>query len=165
MWAEVEPAMNLSVRDLCWRPYPGHPHGCPNYGRRPTCPPQAPIFWSVLDRRAPVWAIWTTFDLGAHVERMRARHPGWSWRQLVNCLYWQGGARAALRRECERFLQRVPTADWIVWTPEACGIDVTATMARVGEVLEWPPRTVTYQVALGGRVLCSLSRTSNGQQR
>jgi hypothetical protein len=27
---------------LCRLPYPNHPKGCPNYGKRALCPPKAP---------------------------------------------------------------------------------------------------------------------------
>jgi hypothetical protein len=36
--------------------------------------------------------------------------------------------------------------------PEAMGVVVTETMANVGIKLEWPPKTVTYQVALAGKL-------------
>jgi hypothetical protein len=32
--------------------------------------------------------------------------------------------------------------------PEAHGLNVTATMKSIGIELEWPPKTVTYQIAL-----------------
>jgi len=34
--------------------------------------------------------------------------------------------------------------------PEAMGINITATMAQAGIMLEWPPESVTYQIALAG---------------
>jgi hypothetical protein len=37
-----------------------------------------------------------------------------------------------------------------VTCPEACGVDVTATMASIGVALEWPPVSTAYQVALVG---------------
>jgi len=147
--ALVTPVLDPKVRALCARPYPGHPHGCPNVGQRDTCPPQARLLQELLDLDRPVWAVWSSFDLGAHVERMRAAHPGWSDRQLVNCLYWQGGARKVLRGEIDTF-SRLRPGLLVLKCPEACGLVVTPTMASIGVELQWPPRTIAYQVALAG---------------
>ena len=145
----VRPVIDEKARVLCLRPYPGHPHGCPNWGKRPACPPAAPLFQDVLDLDGPVHAAYSTFDLAAHVARLRIRHPSWSERRLRCCLYWQGTARKRLRGIVEAFLSEHPT-HITVYCPEACGVDVTATMAAIGIRLEWPPRRVAYQVALIG---------------
>jgi len=130
-------------------PYPGHPKGCPNWNRRATCPPQAPLLTDLLDLARPVYCVFNRFDLGAHVDRMRRRHPDWSGRQLRCCLYWQGTARKQLRQKVSSLLVREPSL-LPVYVPEACGVDVTATMASLGIKLEWPPVKVAYQVALVG---------------
>jgi hypothetical protein len=80
---------------------------------------------------------------------MREKHPDWSERQLRCCLYWQGTARAALRRKIEAFLAGQPGL-LAITCPEACGVDVTATMSSLGIELEWPPVSVAYRVALVG---------------
>jgi hypothetical protein len=146
------------VRSLCARPYPGHPKGCPNVGQRDTCPPRARLLQELLDLDRPVYAVWSSFDLGVHIERMRLAHPVWSDRQLVNCLYWQAGARKVLRGEIDAFLREHPelarpgltVSGCVLTCPEACGVNVTATMATLGVELQWPPKTITYQVALAG---------------
>ncbi|NIN69704.1 MAG: hypothetical protein GTO63_34475, partial [Anaerolineae bacterium] len=74
-FAKVIPVLNPEVRDLCTRPYHGHPKGCPNYGKRPSCPPAAPLLGEVLDLDHAVYAVWNRFDFAGHVARMRARHP------------------------------------------------------------------------------------------
>ena len=130
-------------------PYPGHPRGCPNWNRRATCPPQAPLLHDVLDLKRPVHCVSNAFDLAAHVARMRARHPDWSYRKLVCCLYWQGAARKRLRERVSDFLAHHPGCI-VLYCPEANGVDVTATMAAIGVDLEWPPVSVAYQVALVG---------------
>lgn len=66
------------------------------------------------------------------------------------CLYWQPTARKQLRAEIARFKFMEQPRYKVVTCPEACGVNVTATMAFIGHVLEWPPTTVTYQVALAG---------------
>ena len=168
-YAVVNPVIEPMVRTLCTRPYPGHVRGCPNHGKRSTCPPHAPMLGDVLDLDRTVWAVWTTFDLAAHVAKMRAKHPKWSERQLRCCLYWQGGARKRLKIEVAKSwvmivsrciadhyigddVDRKPPQRPIhgIFCPEAMGVNVTATLAGVGVELEWPPVHVTHQVALVG---------------
>lgn len=102
-----------------------------------------------MDLSQPTWVVWSTFDLGGHVRRMQAKHPDWSDRQLRCCLYWQPRARKILGCAVVDFLVEHPGLH-VLWTPEACGVNVTATMAKAGEILEWPPRETTYQVVVAG---------------
>jgi len=151
---EVIPVCDPSwARALCLRSYPGHPKGCPNHGKRDTCPPRAPLLGDVIDLAQPVLAIFNAFPLGEHVARMRRKHRKWSKRQLYCCLYWQGTARKQLRQRIAAFRER-HYGDGIQWRvltcPEACGCNVTETMRRVGIELEWPPNRIAYQVALAG---------------
>jgi hypothetical protein len=104
----------------------------------------------VLDLERPVYAVWNIFDLKSHVDKRRSKHPNYSWRQLVNCLYWQGTARKALRHKIKDALDIIDEPMMVLMCPEACGVNVTATMKSLGHNLEWPPKTVTYQVALIG---------------
>ena len=152
-WATVTPIVKHAVRSLCYRPYPGHPRGCPNYGKLARCPPQAPLATEVIDLTKTVWAIWVTFDLEAHAARMVEKHPGWSDRQARNCLYWQPGQRKKLREELAAFdhsRARGPVPLKLLGCPEAAGIDVTATMQSAGITLEWPPIRLAYTVVLVG---------------
>jgi predicted metal-binding protein len=145
----VSPVLDPSVRGLCCRPYPLHPKGCPNFGQRATCPPQAPLFVSVYDAARPVWAVVNEFDLGGHVERMRAAHPNWSDRQLRCCLYWQRGARKQLQRKVMAACCTLDEGTYgVEFCPEAMGVNVTATLAAEGITLEWPPVRIARQVAL-----------------
>ncbi len=145
----VDPVIRPEVRGLCARPYAGHPAGCPNWGARDTCPPAARPLGEVLDLARPVWAIWNRFDVAGHAARMRRRHPDWSHRQVICCRYWQPTARAQLRRRVRAFVAEHPALA-VLYTPEACGVDVTATLSSVGVTLEWPPVQWTHQVALAG---------------
>jgi hypothetical protein len=158
-WIKVrELALDYSVRRLCKKPYPGHPKGCPNYAKRADCPPRAKQLTEVLDLSQPLYLVYNRFNLGDHVFQLKGRHPKWSDRQLYCCLYWQGMARKELRLQVSELLSDLiqfsdfgPGDDPVVlYTPEACGVDITATMASVGITLEWPPRTYAYQVALIG---------------
>lgn len=134
--------------ELCRLKYPNHPYGCPNYGRKVGCPPTA-TFLKMLIYPSPIYIIWNIYPFGRHVQKMKLRHPEWSERQARCCLYWQGTARKQLRVKVGEFLLVHPDMR-IVWCPEASGVNVTKTMASVNEILEWPPKTIAYQVVLAG---------------
>jgi len=147
--ALVDPVVDHDVRHLCFRPYPGHPNGCPNFDTTVRCPPQAPYIEDILDFERPIYAVWNIFDFARHVARMKQRHPNWSERQAACCLYWQGTARAMLAEKLRAFRRDHP-GTIVIQTPEALGVNVTATMQSLGVTLEWPPKTITFQVALVG---------------
>lgn len=133
---------------LCCNPYPNHPRGCPNYGKKKGCPPQQKLFFSVFD--SDFYLIYTEFNLATHVRKMKKKHPNWTGRQQYCCLYWQGTARKNLRKEIEKFKTLIP-GHYITTCPEAMGVNVTDLMNdNAGIELEWPPKTTTYQVAIAG---------------
>ncbi len=141
----------LSSRSLCTREYKNHKHGCPNYGKRPDCPPDAPMFDEVFDIKQPIYAIFCTFDLEQHVKKMREKHPQWTEAQLSNVLYWQGTARKHLRDNINSFVANYREEGYYVTTsPEAMGVNVTETLKRAGITLEWPAKEVVYKVAMAG---------------
>jgi len=37
----IKPVIDMKVRDLCQKPYHGHPKGCPNYNHKKGCPPNS----------------------------------------------------------------------------------------------------------------------------
>jgi len=148
-WLPVPPVIKSSVRKLCLTPYHNHPKGCPNYGKKEGCPPAAKMIGDVLDLGRSIYVIYNIFPFGRHVRFMRKRHPEWTKYQLRCVLYWQGTARRQLKNEIGRFLQEFPKMTVVV-TPEACGVNVTATMKKAGIELEWPPKRFAYQVALAG---------------
>ena len=145
----LEPAL---VRAACMKPYPNHPHGCPNYGKRASCPPQAPILDHTFDLSKPIYAIVNIFPLGEHRRRMAAKHPDWSERQLICCLYWQPKARRQLMdRILDWQAKREDGHRWHpVLCPEAQGVNLTRTLSNAGFDLEWPPQERVCQVALLG---------------
>lgn len=164
----VHPVIDYSVRGICVRPYPGHPKGCPCFKKKDGCPPGAPKFDEYFDVGQPIFAIVNRFDLGSHRERMRTAHPQWSERQLVNCLYWQAGARKQLRLKIEAFLRDHPNYEANIY-PEAMGVNITKTLKHAGLILEWPPDRYAHQIALAGilwrpeRWRKSLQRPTPGQ--
>lgn len=145
----VQPVIDYNVRSLCIKPYPGHSKGCPNFGKKQGCPPGAAKFDEVYDLSKPVYAIINKYDFKAHTERMRQLHPAWSDKQVRCCLYWQPAARKQLVIATKSFLEK-HKGYHVETCPEAMGINITSTLATVGIVLEWPPETITYQVALAG---------------
>lgn len=131
---------------LCRSPYAGHPKGCPNFNTRGCCPPVVRRMDEIADLRHRAVAVVNDFDLAAHVAKMKAKHPKWTDRQARCCLYWQGTARNQLFRKCGEALQRWPRR-MVVPTPEAHGVNVTATLRQIGIELEWPPVRIVRQVA------------------
>ena len=140
-----------STRSKCLLPYRNHKKGCPNYGKRKDCPPFAPLFKDVFDVTKPVYGIYSIFDLRAHVEKMKAKHPSWTEAQLRNLLYWQGTARKELRIKINEFNNLYKVKGYSVTTsPEAMGIDVTTTFKNIGIELEWPVINNIYKIAVAG---------------
>lgn len=140
------------IRKLCSRPYQNHPKGCPNFGKRISCPPQSPLLNEVYDIFKGFWIVWNVFDFKNHVNKMQRAHPNWTRRQLECCLYWQGKARKQLKQKIDDAAYHLQGKDWweVTTRPEAMGVNVTATMKNLGVELEWPPINYTYQVALFG---------------
>lgn len=146
----VQPVIDYSVRALCVKPYPLHPKGCPNLGKCERCPPHAPLYDQVYDLSQPVYAVVNEFDLAGHVERMKAKNPTWTDRQLYCVLYWQNTARKQLEVKIESLCCGILSSYSAERTPEAMGVNITETLANVGIVLEWPPKRVARHVALLG---------------
>lgn len=147
---QVELVVDMKMRGICRKAYPGHPKGCPNFNKAERCPPKASKITDSLDLSQPVYAVYNKFDFGLHCGRMRSLHPEWSVRQVECCLYWQGTARKALKQKIVDFLCDHPGLT-VLTCPEAQGVNITATMANAGIKLEWPPVNATYQVALAGQ--------------
>lgn len=146
---QITPVIDYAVRGLCVKPYPGHPKGCPNFNKKKGCPPNCARFEDYFDMTQPIYAIVNEFDFKSHTDRMRALRPDWSDRQVECCLYWQPKARKALAEGAIEFL-REHKGYTVNATPEAMGLVVTETLMTVGVHLEWPPKLVTYQVAVAG---------------
>lgn len=136
------------VRSLCTRAYKNHKYGCPNFHKKQMCPPFRKMFNEVYDLEKEVYAIYNIFPFVDHVRKMKSLHPEWSQRQAECCLYWQGKARKQLRIKIIDFVKSFDNKFNIIMTPEAMGVNLTATMNNVGRYLEWPPKISTFQIAL-----------------
>lgn len=111
--------------DWCQIPYPGHPKGCPNYGRK-NCPPGAPFITEIMDLRRPVHIAFSEFNLSVHISKMRAKFPRWTKRQLRNVLYWQGTSRKQMKQRA-KIAQFYGGGDVVLTCPEAHGVNVYVT--------------------------------------
>lgn len=131
----------------CMLPYPGHKKGCPNF---PKCPQRYLDFNEIKAKR---WiAILVEFDLKRHMELMKNAHPDWTEQQCRNLLYWQGKVRAALRKGCLEFSDHNVFGlhrDIILEIPEASGINVFETMAKVGITIDRHPLIVKKVMLVG----------------
>jgi len=151
MIIELEPKIitfDKKIQRLCCHPYHNHPRGCPNFGKKIGCPPNQLLINEVLDFNKKIYLIYTEFNLVKHARKMRRLYPYWSEYQIYCVLYWQSKARVFQRQEEKIALQKYGF-DYIA-CPEACGVNVTELMKRIGIILEWPPRKITRLVSLGG---------------
>ena len=142
--------INYKARDWCKLPYPNHPLGCPNFGKRETCPPDAPLVENFFDFTRGLYLIIVKFDLEAHVLKMRREHQWWSDRQARCCLYWQARVNKSLANECELFRWAHPDM-LTTQCPEAMGVNVIATAQLAGIPISVKPLKVVYKVALAGK--------------
>jgi predicted metal-binding protein len=132
--------------ELCKMPYYDKPDGCPNYGKRPDCPPNTPFFDEVYDTDDVIF-VGCQFDFKNYLEGMKQKHPTWSDRQLRNVIYWQGQAKKVLTAEIEK---RLPyfRGFQICFNPEAMGVSIAETCRRMGVNLEFPPINKVWKIAL-----------------
>ena len=141
--------VNLKAREWCKLPYPGHPKGCPNYGKKLTCPPEAPLIYEHFDLQ-DLYLIAVEFDLAKHILYMKEKHPNWTDRQARCVLYWQNGVNKKLKEKCKAFCQLNP--DMITtMCPEAMGVNVITTAKRCGLPIDLKPKNKVYKIALAGK--------------
>jgi predicted metal-binding protein len=152
MISKIDPKriiFSADIQRLCARPYPGHPHGCPNFGRKVGCPPRQLVINQVLDFSRPIYVIWTELNLAAWVRRMAKLHSKLkTYAQQVNLRYWQPTMRSQLNSLVSRAIQGGLIE--IAVDPEAHGVNVSALMQLIGVKLEWPPKTFVRKVVLAG---------------
>lgn len=127
--------LSNQVGRWCQLPYPGHPKGCPNFGKLSTCPPQAGSIEERFNLSKPLFLVHSEFNLDGHARQMKEKHPGWSDRQCRCVLYWQPKSRKRLKeRVVEAKLLLRTTATTTI--PEALGVNVYATALKSGLKLE-----------------------------
>ena len=144
----VDLVIDYRAREWCKLPYPDHPRGCPNFGQRASCPPEAPLVENHFDLSQPVWLIAVGFDLQHHIGRMRVKHPNWPDRQARCILYWQGSVNKELRSLTQYLVEG--TGRIYTLCPEAMGVQVIKTASRAGVPIRPRPTDYVYKVALAG---------------
>lgn len=150
---KVTPVMMSDVHgNLCTMEYYNHKKGCPNFNKKNGCPPNVKRFDKLYDMEKDVYVIYNIFLFGHHVRRMKLLHSDWTQKQAECCLYWQGKARKYLNEQILQFKLTFGNEYEIEKIPEAMGVNVTDTMANAGHFLEWPPKSITYQIALAAHL-------------
>lgn len=141
--------IDYRAREWCKLPYPGHPNGCPNYGKKDDCPPKCKKIEEVFNLELPHWLSIVEFNLGEWANRMKEKHPKWTDKQCRCCLYWQGSVRKELRQSCD-FFTGLYWGTIYTLCPEAMGLNVIKTLKRRGFKIRAKPKDIVYKVALIG---------------
>jgi predicted metal-binding protein len=124
------------VYDMCRKPYYKHPKGCPNYGKKESCPPRVSHITEVFDLSTIHFLI-MKFDFAKYIAMRREARPHDTNRSLANQRHWQGHLRSQLRLEWQNSLQCV-YPDYIVREdPEALGVNVVSSLANHGIDFDW----------------------------
>ncbi|MBU7045018.1 MAG: hypothetical protein HXS54_01165 [Theionarchaea archaeon] len=148
--------LNPETRSWCKIPYPGYPGGWPNFGKKPECPPQAPLLKQFLDLEKPHFLAIHCFDLGAFSERMLKDHPGFSEKQARNPRFWQKHVYSMLKLEIGSKLQ----GDQIyTLVPEAMGVNVFDTLKDWEIPIMQNPDQIVFKVAVVGTPLRRQQKT------
>jgi len=140
--------MSDKCHEWCLLPYPNHPKGCPNYGKKVGCPPDVPYLFDAMDMSRPAYFAYIKFDLKTHAEKLLIKHPEWTSRQSRCCLYWQGGVRRDLREFCNETCEGTSMA--YSTCPEAMGMNVMRTATKNGIPIDIKAREFVYKIALVG---------------
>ena len=139
--------INHRARAWCRLPYPGHPKGCPNFGKTEECPPKAPLFKAII--KPPFILVAVRFNLEEHVRKMEEKHPNWSEKQAKCLLYWQKKVNKRLKKICEAIASKIPNAI-VLYRPEGNGVHVFETCKKIGLILKKNPKKFVWKVAIVG---------------
>lgn len=155
MKIQLEEIISANTVEWCKLPYPNHPKGCPNFGKRGGCPPDAPLWQSLVE--SPYLLVYQRFDLEAQENRMLKKHPNWSTRQARCCLYWQKSVTSSVIAEAQKFVLLDylfgSKSLYIIKNPEGAGVDLFRTCRLVGIELErdYLNQKYVYKMVLVGR--------------
>lgn len=134
---------NKKIQSLCLKKYHNHPHGCPNWGLKKGCPPEAKFFPEIFEPKARIISV--KFPFGEYLEEKRIIHPDRTDFALANPRHWQHHLRSVLKEFCKNKLN---PNDTIFTSPEGMGVNLTSTCLKIGINLEWPPKKFVYQIVL-----------------
>ena len=135
--------IDYTVRDLCRQPYPGHPKGCPHYGKKKECPPQAPLLEDFIDILQPHYFI----VLKCSRNRRCNSQENTSEDQFRS--YWNDTLEEILHEYIHEFQKDHPGTVF-TFHPSAVGVDVLETARNVGIPLEENPEKVFYKIVFIG---------------
>jgi len=142
----VELELSEYTWEWCKLPYPNHPYGCPNYGKKEVCPP-CPKINEIMSE--PYMLVAIRFDLESWSKHMKNMHPTWTDRQCRNLLYWQKGVLSRLKKYCDGILNANDNMI-ATYVPEALGVQVFNTVFKYGIKLERNPKKYVYKIAILG---------------
>ena len=139
----VEAVYDPKIISFCKAPYYKHPKGCPNWGKRDDCPPNAGHFISIF--KPTVSVVISRLDFIEYIDERRLLHPDWTERALRNPRHWQGQLRADLKR----FVGEIKREGQVpVFNPEAMGVNLFETCENAGYILEKYPVSFVCMIAL-----------------
>jgi len=134
-----EVVYDYRARDGTWctKSSKDYPKGCPNF---PTCPENHRDFHYLERAFGPFtwYAIVEDFNITEWESKQAERHKGegWSRKQLRNPRHWQKGVMKRLRDKALKHVNFL-IGDILLEIPEAHGIDVIRTMAKIDIKFEW----------------------------
>lgn len=137
--------IDYNMRDLCRQPYPGNPKGCPNYGKKKECPPQAPLLENFIDLLQPHYFV--VLECIRNGCRINSQENTLKEDQFRS--YWNDNLEAVLREYIQEFQKDHPGTVF-TFHPSAVGVNVLETARNVGIPLEANPEKVFYKIVLIG---------------
>ena len=138
-------------RCMCLKPYPGHPDGCPNYGK-PGCPPNTPMYDQVFDMDEPIYAIVTNYDLEEYFNQRRKNRPDLPEGQIRNSRCWQPRTKKENDYAVRDFLNKLNRKDYVATRLlESMGVDVIGTMKEIGLEIKFPVIDHVYRVSFAAK--------------
>jgi len=137
--------IDYKVRDYCRLPYPGHPEGCPHFGKREECPPQAPLIEHFIDLSKPHYLIIVKLNCDHAIEREKPHNPS----KERYWLDWELHAESVLEKHVQKF-QKNHLGTVFTLHPSAVGVDVFKTAQNMGIPLEPAPQKTFHKIALIG---------------
>ena len=133
----------------CLLPYKNHKNGCPNYGKRKTCPPFAKKFEELIE--PPYFLVLQEFDLDFQKKKMKEKHPNWTDNQCKNLLYWQKGLVKNLKEEANYYARILGQNYMVLEVPEANGVNVFKTCKNIGIKLCANPEKIVKKIMIIGK--------------
>jgi len=134
---------------FCKLPYPNHPKGCPNYGKRESCPPFAKKFNDIII--PPFYLVIQEFDIESHAIKYKKKYPTWSERQCRNLLYWQKGVVKKLKMEAYDLAKSLGKEFIVLEVPEANGVHLFETCKNIGIELQRYPQKIIRKIMIVGK--------------